>query len=164
VVGEGAVIGPAAKLLSECYVQPNEIVPSGITLPHGFVFSRRAIEFGSTEITQLFRNYNSQTAQKLNQIHAIVDETQALMTHNLTMALIRGQQLTVMEGKAEDIRASAESFGRVAEKVKCQMCVQKWRWIVLGIIIGLVMIFIIVWICCGAKFEKCGNTRKEGGK
>jgi hypothetical protein len=48
VVGEGAVIGPGAKLLSGCYVQPNEIVPSGFTLPHGFVFSKRAIEFADT--------------------------------------------------------------------------------------------------------------------
>jgi vesicle-associated membrane protein 7 len=128
-----------------------------------FAPNSKNAEFGSTEIAQLFRNYNSQTAQKLNEIHRTLDDTQALRTQTLTMALIRDEQLTVMEGKAEDIRASAESFRRVAEKVKCQMCVQKWRWIVLGIIIGLVVIFIIVWICCGARFEKCGNTRKEGG-
>jgi ABC-type transport system involved in cytochrome bd biosynthesis fused ATPase/permease subunit len=116
-------------------------------------------EFGQTEIAQLFRTYNSQSAQKLNVIKGNLDATQSQMTQNLTMALARGEQLSVMEGKAEDIRASAQTFRREAEKVKCQMCVQKWRWIVLGIVIGLVVIFIIVWMSCGTDFHKCKKSK-----
>jgi vesicle-associated membrane protein 7 len=126
-----------------------------------FAPNSKNAEFGQTEIAQLFRNFNSQSAQKLNQITSNLDATQTQMTQNLTMALARGEQLSVMEGKAEDIRASAQTFRREAEKVKCQMCIQKWRWIVLGIIIGLVVIFIIVWVCCGAKFEKCPKKDKS---
>jgi hypothetical protein len=126
-----------------------------------FAPNSKNAEFGQTEIAQLFRNLNSQSALKLNQIQVNLDATQAQMTENLTMALARGEQLNVMEAKAEDIRHSAQTFRRDAEKIKCQMCVQKWRWIVLGIIVVLVVIFIIVWVSCGTKFQHCGNKPKE---
>jgi uncharacterized membrane protein YvbJ len=60
--------------------------------------------------------------------------------------------------KSDNIQQSAHLFEREAKKVRCQMLIQKWRWIVLGTIVALVVIFIIVWICCGAKFQKCKNS------
>jgi vesicle-associated membrane protein 7 len=112
-------------------------------------------EFGQTEIASLLRTFNSPSNQKISQIHANLEETQNKMTQNLTMALARGEQLSVLADKADNIRESAATFKREAEKVKCQQCVAKWKWYILGTVILLVVIFIIVWIACGASFEKC---------
>jgi ribosomal protein L17 len=65
----------------------------------------------------LMRNYNSKSAQKLNQIKSNLANAQTAMSQNLSMALTRGEQLTTMEGKAEDIRSSAQTFRREAEKL-----------------------------------------------
>jgi hypothetical protein len=123
-----------------------------------FAPSSKNTEFGNTEIASLMRNYNSQSFAKLNQIKANLESAQTEMAQNLTKALARGEQLELMETKAEDIRNSAQSFRRDAEKLRCQQCVNKWRWWVLGSIILIVVIFVVVWILCGTTFQKCGNT------
>jgi tetrahydromethanopterin S-methyltransferase subunit F len=117
-------------------------------------------EFRS-EIDALFRNYNSQSYQKLNQIKANLDAAQSQMTQNLTMALARGEQLSNMETKAEDIRASAQTFKREAKELKCQQLCARIRWWILGIVIVLVVIVVILLVACGVKFQKCGGASDD---
>jgi vesicle-associated membrane protein 7 len=112
-------------------------------------------EFGQTEIATLMRQYNAPSSQKLNQIKANLDATKDTMTQNLSMALTRGENLTTMEGKAEDIRSSAATFRREAEKVRCAQCCAKWRWYILGIAILLVVIVVILMIACKPNFSSC---------
>jgi hypothetical protein len=120
-----------------------------------FAARSKNTEFGQSEIASLIRTFNSSSNQKIAQIKSNIEETQNTMTQNLTMALARGEQLSVMSEKAENIRESAQSFRREAEKVRCQQCLAKWKWYFLGTGITLLVIFIIVWVCCGASFEKC---------
>jgi vesicle-associated membrane protein 7 len=112
-------------------------------------------EFGQTEIASLITTYNSPSNQKINQIKQNLEATQNQMTQNLTMAISRGEQLSVMSDKAENIRESAHTFKREAQDVRCKMLVQKLKWYFIGGAIAILVIFIIVWVCCGAKFEKC---------
>jgi vesicle-associated membrane protein 7 len=65
-----------------------------------------------------------------------------------------------MEQKAESIKESANTFQREATNVRRKMCWQKWRWYIIGVLILLVIIFIIVWIACGASFQKCRKDKK----
>jgi vesicle-associated membrane protein 7 len=122
-----------------------------------FAPSSKNAEFGNSDMAALMRNYNSQSFQKLNQIKANLESAQEQMTQNLTMALARGEQLSNMENKAEDIRNSAQSFRREATSLKWQQCLNKWKWYFIGILIVLVVIVVIVWVICGIKFEKCGG-------
>jgi carbonic anhydrase/acetyltransferase-like protein (isoleucine patch superfamily) len=48
IIGESAYVGHDVTLMTACYIPPREIVPAGMTLPYGFIFSRRAIEFTET--------------------------------------------------------------------------------------------------------------------
>jgi hypothetical protein len=115
-------------------------------------------EFGQTEIASLMKNYNTASAQKLNQIKANLESAQGAMSQNLSMALTRGEQLTTMEGKAEDIRSSAQTFRREAEKVRCQEACAKWRWYFLGGGIVLLLILVIVIVICKPNFSKCRKS------
>jgi len=121
----------------------------------GFAPNSKNAEFGQTEMAALIRNFNSGLYQKIGAAKANLEATQDQMTQNLTMALARGEQLSVMASKAENIRDSASTFRREATNVRRRMCFQKWRWYILGIGILVVVIFVVVWAACGASFEKC---------
>lgn len=112
-------------------------------------------EFGPT-IRLLFGTYNSDRAQKLALIKENVQKTQDQTTQNLTKALQRGEQLEIMSAKAENIKKSAQAFHREASNVKSMMCWQKWKFYIIGIIIGIVLIVIIIMLICGGPtFSKC---------
>jgi vesicle-associated membrane protein 7 len=123
-----------------------------------FAPSSKNAEFGNTEIAAIMRNYNSQSFQKINQIKQNLESAQTEMTQNLTMALARGEQLSNMETKAEDIRSSARTFQREAKALKWQQCLNKWRWWVLGIVILLVIIVALLLIFCKPDFSKCKSS------
>ena len=127
----------------------------------GFAPNSKNSEFGQTEIAALMRNYNSDKYQKITQIKSNLESTQDQMTQNLTMALARGEQLNVMEAKAENIKDSAATFRREATNVRRRMCLQKWKWYFIGIAIAVVVIFIIVWVACGASFQKCRKSKES---
>jgi ribosomal protein L17 len=123
-----------------------------------FAPSSKNTEFGNSDMATLMRNYNSQSFQKLNTIKAHLESAQNQMTQNLTMALARGEQLSNMEDKAEDIRTSAQSFRREAKSLKWQQCRQKWMWWIIGSVILVVVVLVLLLVFCGVTFEKCGNA------
>lgn len=130
---------------------------------HGLTFSENSknAEFGDVEIAALIRNYNSERNMKIQEIKNNISTAQEQMTQNLTMAFSRGEQLRVMESKAENIKDSAHTFQREANKVKRKFCMQRARWFILGIIMILLVIFIIVLIACGGfSFKKCKKSKK----
>ena len=124
----------------------------------GFAPNSKNAEFGSTEMAALMRNYNSASFQKISTIQENLSEAQDQMTQNLTMALARHEQLSMMEEKAENIKESASTFKRTASQVRRHMCLQRWKWYFIGVAIALVVIFIIVWVACGASFQKCRKS------
>jgi vesicle-associated membrane protein 7 len=128
-----------------------------------FAASSKNDEFGNGEMASIMRNYNSQTYDKINKVKQNLENAQAEMTQNLTMALARGEQLSMMEQKADDIRASAQQFQRQATNLKWQQCFNKWRWWILGVIIVLVVIFVIVMIICKPNFSKCKSSSNDAG-
>jgi len=77
------------------------------------------------------------------------------MTHNLEAALQRGAALDEMDVKANDLRDSAVTFHRNATEIKRQMCLERYKWYFLGIAVGAVVIFVLVWNICGMSFSKC---------
>lgn len=130
---------------------------------HGstFAMDSKNAEFGNVEIAALIRNYNSERNMKIQEIKNNISVAQEQMTQNLTMTFSRGEQLRVMETKAENIRDSAHTFQREANKVKRKFCIQRARWYVLGAILLLLLIFIIVLIACGGfSFKKCKKSKK----
>lgn len=101
------------------------------------------------EIQSLFQTFNSERAQKLANIKTNIAQAQEKMTENLTLALSRGEQLEIMEKKADKIYSNAQAFNREATKVSRLMCWQKYRWYLIAAIISLVLIYLVVASFCG---------------
>ena len=100
-------------------------------------------EFAPT-IKLLFGTYNSERARKIAQIKENVQKAQDTAAQNLTKALARGEQLEIMSQKAESIKKSAQAFHREASNVKSMMCLQKWKFYIIGIAAVIIIIIIIV--------------------
>lgn len=117
-------------------------------------------EFGATEIRNLIENFNKERNSKIADIKANLTNAQEKMTQNLTMAFARGEQLNIMEQKAENIKDSAQTFHREATNVRRKMCFQKWRWYILGAAIVIIVILVIILVACkGFIGGKCGGKK-----
>lgn len=127
-----------------------------------FAPSSKNQEFGSTEINSLLKQYNASNKQKLVQVKQNLQEAQDKMNENLNTAFKRGEQLEIMNQKSESIRDSAQAFHRDATKLARQMCLQKYRWYIMGGAIAVVVIIVIVIIACGGlTFKKCKKSKKN---
>lgn len=124
-----------------------------------FTENSKINEFGPI-IKTLFTTYNSERAQKLAKAKENILIAQDQTTKNLKLALQRGEQLEVMEMKAEKIKKSSHAFQREAKKAKVMMCWQRWK---MGIILTLIVIFIIfiliLIICGGFSFRRCSTSK-----
>ena len=107
------------------------------------------------EIQALFTTYNSERAQKLANIKSNISVAQDKMTENLTLALARGEQLEIMDQKADKILQHSQAFNREAANVNRKMCWQRYRWYVVGIVISIILLYIIIAQFCGYGFEIC---------
>ena len=106
------------------------------------------------EIQRIFTMMESPTQAKIQQINKNISDAQEIMTQNLSAAIARGEQLNVMEQKAEDIRSSSSQFQRDARKVKNEMCCRRYMYYILGGIVILAIIAVIVIIALVVSKKK----------
>jgi vesicle-associated membrane protein 7 len=105
-------------------------------------FSKSA-EFGP-EIQRIFRECQSPSAAKIAQINANLANAQQVMAQNLSRALERSEKLEVMEAKSQEIRNSANAFQHESNDLRRAMCIQRYKWYVVGAIVVIVIILVVV--------------------
>ena len=155
VLSESSV--PQSTLLSFCEeLQRNWRTKYGNSAK-SFVGNSKDIEFGPV-ISNLINTYNSERHQKITLIKKNLADTENVMVNNLSLAMARGEQLSVMEKKAEDISQSSQAFRREATQVRWRLCFQKYMWYFLGIGIALFLILVILLIACKPDFSKCKSS------
>ena len=115
------------------------------------------------EIQRLFAVMESPTQAKIQQINQNIADTQKIMTQNLSAALARGEQLNVMEQKAEDIRSSSAQFQRDAHQVKQQMCCRKYMYYIIGgiVILAVIAIIVVIIVVTTKKKDKKDDNNKN---
>lgn len=119
-----------------------------------FLANSKDAEFGP-EIQKLLSVFNNERSKKISTIRNNIAQAQDQMTKNLSLALARGEQLTIMEEKANTILESTTTFKRESKKVRKRMCFQRYMWYFIGIAIGAVFILVILFIACNPNFSKC---------
>ncbi|KAG6435432.1 hypothetical protein SASPL_100306 [Salvia splendens] len=89
---------------------------------------------------------------KLLKVKAQVSEVKSIMLENIDKTIERGQNLTDLNDKAQDLRESAQVFKKGGEQLRRKLWYKnmKMKLIVLGIIFLLVLI-IVLSICRGFK-------------
>ncbi|KAG6432117.1 hypothetical protein SASPL_103691 [Salvia splendens] len=89
---------------------------------------------------------------KLLKVQAQVSEVKSIMLENIDKTIERGQNLTDLNDKAQDLRESAQVFKKGGVQLRRKLWYQnmKMKLVVLGIILLLVLI-IVLSICRGFK-------------
>ncbi|CAA0817491.1 vesicle-associated membrane protein 724 [Striga hermonthica] len=92
---------------------------------------------------------------KLLKVKAQVSEVKSIMLENIDKTIERGENLTVLNDKAEDLRYSAQEFKKKGTEIRRKMWYQnmKVKLVVLGIILLLVL---IIWLSVCRGFD-CTN-------
>ncbi|XP_042490436.1 putative vesicle-associated membrane protein 726 [Macadamia integrifolia] len=89
---------------------------------------------------------------KLAKVKAQVLEVQVAIEGNIGQLTNRGENISILVGKADDLRRQAQTYDKVAKKISWKMWIQnmKIKLIVLVIIIALILI-IVLSVCHGFK-------------
>lgn len=93
--------------------------------------------------------------EKLLKVNAQVSEVKSIMLENIEKAIERGQNLTTLNDKAEDLRDSAQEFKKKGTQIRRKMWYQnmKIKLVVLAIVLFLVL---IIWLSVCRGFN-CTN-------
>ncbi|VFQ64658.1 unnamed protein product [Cuscuta campestris] len=93
--------------------------------------------------------------EKLLKVKAQVSEVKSIMLENIDKTIERGENLTVLTNKAEDLHNSAKQFKKQGTEIRRKMWYQnmKIKLVVLGIIIFLVL---VIWLSVCHGFS-CSN-------
>jgi tetrahydromethanopterin S-methyltransferase subunit F len=93
-----------------------------------------------TCLQAMLTKYNTSSIRKAN---AKVNEVQGVMKDNINLALSNMNNLDEIDSKSADVEAMSRQFHSNAKKLKCAMCAQYWKLIILGVVIVAVIITII---------------------
>ncbi|XP_027164186.1 vesicle-associated membrane protein 724 [Coffea eugenioides] len=93
--------------------------------------------------------------EKLLKVKAQVSEVKSIMLENIDTTIQRGENLTILSNKAEDLRDSAQEFKSKGTQIRRKMWYQnmKIKLIVLGIIVFFVL---VIWLSICHGFD-CTN-------
>lgn len=76
------------------------------------------VEFGQSEIHNLMDIYNIKGADHLGLVSDLLQEAELITIKNLSKAYERGDQLNIMDAKAQNILKGAKKFHQVAHELK----------------------------------------------
>lgn len=101
--------------------------------------------------------------QKIAQIQHNLNETQKSMKSAYEKAITRGTTLEDMSLRSQELLDESESFRRQATNIRRRVCLQKYKWYLLGVGIGVVIVFLIAAAACGGlDFRpKCRGPAEE---
>lgn len=85
-----------------------------------------------------------------------LDETQQILTESMTKVVGRGEHLSVISSKSEDLRNSSEEFRQQATNLKWKMrCEYIKSWVMWILLIVFILYFLLTFICGGWKLGRC---------
>lgn len=82
---------------------------------------------------------------KVSQVTDKVNEIQSVLKSNLELAIDRGDKLSEMDEKAEQLMMDSNQFANKSRNVRKMMCKRNARFMILGGVILAIVIGLIVW-------------------
>ena len=84
--------------------------------------------------------------EKIKTIQENIEIAKDTMMNNLEQTLIRDAALPELMDKASSLGNRAETFAREAKSLRLKMLFQKYKWVVLAVIIGIIILIIITFL------------------
>lgn len=93
--------------------------------------------------------------EKLLKVKAQVSEVKSIMLENIDKTIERGENLTILTNKAEDLRDSAQHFKKQGTQLRRKMWYQNMK---IKLVVGgiLVLLILIIWLSICRGFD-CTN-------
>jgi vesicle-associated membrane protein 7 len=109
-------------------------------------------------LKELMKYYSDLKNDKISTINEKINDAKTTMVDNIEKILHRGESLHDLMIRSDELNDSAGDFTRGTNQVKWSM--RKRMAIIIAIIVILMLlvfgvVFVIVWIACGTKFQKC---------
>eukprot|EP01125_Pyxidicula_operculata_P020761 TRINITY_DN7763_c0_g1_i1.p1 TRINITY_DN7763_c0_g1~~TRINITY_DN7763_c0_g1_i1.p1 ORF type:complete len:214 (-),score=18.48 TRINITY_DN7763_c0_g1_i1:91-732(-) len=104
---------------------------------------------------QFYSNQNE--VDKISAIKTELEDVKGIMRENIEKVVQRGDNLAALEESTTKLEADASLFKTRATTLKRQMWYSSIKAKIIISVVVLVVLFAIVWISCGLRFERCGN-------
>jgi len=98
---------------------------------------------------------------RLAQVHTKLDAVKDVMVQNIEMVLERGEKLELLVDKTDQLNATAFTFEKSSRKLKEAMFWKKVKIYLLFFFVLSLIVFVITWIACGARFENCNGEEDD---
>jgi len=98
---------------------------------------------------------------KIDKIEAIKKELSSVkdvMKENIEKIMEREEVLKTLEAKTEELDFTSGEFRGRATALHRNLWWKDKRIIIAIVVVAIIAIFIIIWMCCGITFQKCGNS------
>lgn len=144
-----------AELVSRLRIQHGYAsTPSTPLLPE----SRHNLDYANSEINKLMILYsNAENVDKIESIKRDIDEVIEIMHNNINKILERGESLESLALRASDLTIETSQFKRGAKQVRCKLCLQNIKMILLLTAVSLcVVLCIILLVVSGLCYFKIG--------
>lgn len=130
----------------------------GASAPSFAQFSKSE-EFGPT-IDSIIKSYNNNAQLKVARSN--IEDAQQEMSKNFANVMARSDIIEELDQKSDSIVDQSNLYAVQATNFRKQMCIRKYKWHVLSIVLILIIIFfMIVWICGGIRFQYCAKKNNE---
>jgi len=83
--------------------------------------------------------------KRMAQQQAQVDEVVGIMRNNVEKVLERDQKLNELDERADALQDGASQFEKQAGKLKNKFWMENMKWIIIGVVVGLILIGLIYW-------------------
>ncbi|KAF7982728.1 hypothetical protein HWV62_26594 [Athelia sp. TMB] len=116
----------------------------------------------SPTIATLMETYNTAPpTDELARAQTELNQVKDIMVQNVEQILSRGERIELLVDKTDNMANQATAFRRGARGVRRQMWWKNSKITALGIIVGLVLLWIIVAQFCGVGFNRCGKSNNK---
>jgi len=110
-------------------------------------------------IAGLMETYNTAPpTDELARAQTELNQVKDIMVQNVEQILSRGERIELLVDKTDNMANQATAFRRGARGVRRQMWWKNSKITILGVFVGLVLLWIIVAQFCGAGFNRCGKS------
>lgn len=110
----------------------------------------------NTTLAQTARYYNENPeGDKIGRIKEQIDNVKQVMLENIDTVLERGERIESLCDRTEALAEEAEGFHRNSRTLKRKMQMRNIKLAIGIFLLVCILAFIISWIACGIKFEKC---------
>lgn len=121
----------------------------------------------SRQLGSIMHRYNTNQStmargDKINSLHAEVDDLKTVMGRNINVMLTRGENLDELVEKSEMLRGETVVFKKRSTELKRILWTRNYKYMSILALFVLALIYFMAAAVCGPFFQRCGFKNGDG--